>query len=100
MTERADIPNRDLAIAAAHAATEGAAELLRYAREGDCATSFALEPETLERLADALKMAIEVELPAADRRATENDPFPADLEGRELLGQLHAGLARFLEGWA
>lgn len=83
------------AIAAASALANGTAELLRYAREGDCATThyvFALEPETIEQLADGLKLAIEIEIEAAKRRK--------DREGSELLGQLAGACARFIEGWS
>lgn len=81
-----------LAVAAAAAGTTASAELLRYSREGDATVSFALEPDTIEQLADALKMAIEIELPAIERQG--------DREGAEMLGQLAGACVRFIEGWA
>lgn len=85
------------AVAAAQSAATATAELLRYAREGACATSFNLEPDTLEQLADALRLAIEIEFPAAQLRAAG---FDGDVEGKQLMNQLHGALERFLEGWA
>lgn len=81
------------AIAAAHCATKAAEELLRYAREGAMSDNFAFFEDTLEQLADGLKMAIEIELPL--RQAAGDDA-----EGVEMLGQLSHALMLFLEGWA
>jgi hypothetical protein len=76
-----------LAIAAAHQAAFGTAELLSAVgnlspedTRANLATS-----EALELLADALKMAIEAA-----------DPEFADEDRR----QLHGALVRFLQGWA
>lgn len=81
---------RELALAAAGGAAAAAAELIRFAREGQLSDQFAVEPETIEQLADALKTLIDVEWPFATRR---NDMM-------EELGQLSAALSRFIEGWA
>lgn len=83
--------NASLAIAAAHAAAEVATELLRFAKEGPVSPDFALEPETIERLTDALKMAIDIDIDGV--RATHPS-------GAELLGQLHGACSKFLEDWA
>ncbi|NEJ10819.1 hypothetical protein GR238_36455 [Rhizobium leguminosarum] len=50
---------RDRALAAAHQATESAAELLRFAREGADLNGTFGEVEVVEKLLDAAKMAIE-----------------------------------------
>ena len=90
------IENRDLAIAAAHQLSMGAAELLRYATEGDCTYGgefrFSLEPETLGQIADGLKMAMEVEAPTIAARN--------DTSGAEANAQMAAALIRFLDEWA
>ncbi len=83
--------NAAIAIAAAHAAVEVATELLRFAKEGPVAQDFALEPETVERLTDALKMAIDIDIDGV--RATHSP-------SAELLAQLHHACGAFLEGWA
>lgn len=83
--------NASIAIAAAHAAAEVATELLRFAKEGPVSKDFALEPETIERLTDALKMAIDIDIEGV--RATHPP-------GAELLGQLHTACRSFLENWA
>lgn len=85
---------RDIAIAAAQGASAGSAELLRYAREGACSGSFALEPDTIEGLADSLKLALEIEIDTARRER------PRDTEGLELLNQLLGACTRFVESWA
>ena len=82
---------RSFATAAAHAATIASAELLRFARDGEASENFALEPETVELLCDALKLAIEIDI--AGVRKTH--PPSADL-----LETLHTACAAFLEGWA
>lgn len=78
------------AIAAAQSATLAAAELLRYAREGEISSTFTVEPETIEPLADALRAAIEIDSDAAHARG----------DFVELLAEFRAALDRFLEGWA
>ena len=76
-----------LAVAAAHQAAFGTAELLSAAREASPVTTrMNLDTsEALELLADALKLAIE----AADSEFADEDRR-----------QLHGALVRFLEGWA
>ncbi len=84
------------AIAAAEAASGAAAELLRFAREGEIGRNFAFAENTIEDLADALKLAIAIELP---RIARPDRDCGADPDGKELLGQLDHALWRFLEDW-
>ncbi|WP_066483623.1 MULTISPECIES: hypothetical protein [unclassified Sphingomonas] len=87
-------PASATALAAASSAANALAELLRFAREGEPpVANGAFEPDTIEQLADALKLAIDVELPAVLANGI-------DQEGAEMLAQLSAALARFLEGWA
>lgn len=85
--------DKAFAIAAAHCAATATEELLRFARHGPLSDHFAFTDDTIEQLADSLKLAIEIELPR--RRAAADDA-----EGVELLGQLISALTRFLEGWA
>lgn len=73
-----------LAIAAAHQAAEATTELLRFAREGE-GLQGAFEVEAVEKLADALKLALEVE----GNETAEDER-----------GQVYSALVRFLEGWA
>jgi hypothetical protein len=89
-TEQAHI---SLAIAAAHQAAIGAAELLRYAREGAAfVTGEPFDDDAVMKLCDAAKMALEIELAAEIR--------DRDAEEREALNQAVGALARLLEGWA
>jgi len=81
----------EAALAAAHAASAATAELLRYAREGDAATNFAIEPETVQQLCEALKLTIDVDIDGV--RATHPP-------GAALLDKLHAACTGFLEDWA
>ncbi|RUV13565.1 MAG: hypothetical protein E5X38_07200 [Mesorhizobium sp.] len=84
---------RLLAIAAAEQAAGGAAELLRYAREGAAfVTGEPFDDDAVMKLCDAAKMALEIELGAevTDRDADE----------REALNQALGALQLLLEGWA
>lgn len=87
---------RDLALAAVASAMDAATELVRYAREGaqHRRPPFG-DTEVVELLADALKMALEVE----NAELIEGDDLghPDDAEQRN---QLLAALTRFLDGWA
>jgi len=75
---------RSLAIAAAHAAAEAAAELLRYAREGDGIVSrFELDP--FGQLLDAAKITAEIE---------EENPGGGERQS------VYLALVNYLEGWA
>lgn len=75
-----------LAIAAAHQATEAAAELLRFAREGEWMESaFHPDVEPLEKLCDAARM-------VADILSDEPDP---DGDRNQLAGALE----KFISGW-
>lgn len=76
---------RELALAAAAQATEGAAEMLRFTREGPSWPG-PFEDEPIEQLADATKMAIEASIEAGEKLD----------DGR---GQLLGALVRYLEGW-
>ena len=80
------------ALAAASQAGEATVELIRFAREG---AQFRRPPfgdvEVVEKLADALKLALEVE--AAEHDA---DGHPDDAEMRN---QLLGAVTRFLDGW-
>lgn len=78
---------RALALAAAHAATEAATELLRYAREGQWGDSeFGPDVEPLEKLCDAAQMVAEI---------VSDEPDP-DGDRNQVAGALH----KFLAGWA
>lgn len=91
--DAAEKAHRSLAIAAAEQAAGGAAELLRYAREGAAfVTGEPFDDDAVMKLCDAAKMALEIELGAdiRDRGAEE----------REALNQALGALARLLEGWA
>lgn len=81
------------AIAAAEAATHTAADLLRFAREGEQPDGLAFDLDTIELGASALKAMIEIELPRLRQKGSDGD-------GQELLGQLHHALFVFLDGWA
>lgn len=78
------------ALAAASQATEATAELIRFAREGTSFPGPFGDVEVIEKLADALKLAIEAESvdPNAEAAASEDR------------AELHAAVARYLEGWA
>ena len=70
----------DLSLAAASQATEAAAELLRYTREGPLLTT-QFDGEPIEQLLDAAKMAMEIE--------GLNTPEQT---------QIYGAIVRFLEG--
>lgn len=75
-----------LAVAGANSAAEATVELIRYVREGPSRDDPALDNEVIEKLADATKMAIDVE--------REHNAIDAERE------ELHASLCTYLEGWA
>jgi hypothetical protein len=84
----------EAAMAAAHAAIEASAELIRYAREGDYSerSPFA-DVEVVSKLADALQLALDI----------EGDPKPDTYLDEDELAQLAAlklAVGNFLEGWA
>lgn len=85
--------SREKALAAAHAAQEAAAELIRFAREG---SAYRRPPfgdvEVVEMLADAAKLALEIESLEHD-----GDGHPDDAEERN---RFLGALTQFLEGWA
>jgi hypothetical protein len=81
-----------LAINAARLSAEATAELLRFAREGAAHTAWCFEPDTIEKLAEALHAMVGIELAHIDLKA--------DPAGAELLGQIWHACMNFLEGWA
>lgn len=84
METKAAIDPMFLALAAAHQATDAAAELIRFAREGaDIHGPFG-EVEVVEKLLDAAKMAIEC--------------LPEEDVGR--FSDIWAHITREIEGWA
>lgn len=91
-----EFDERGRALAAASAAAVATAELLRFTREGEHSPSFAFEEETLAHLADALRMAGQIEARRLDANAEE---FGAAPQYGEALGQLQGAVERFLEAW-
>lgn len=82
-----------VAIAAAEAASNAAAELLRFVREGEDSDCFAFAEETCGLLASALQGALRIEHPRSRALAIEH----ADQTGPEAINQLLGALERFLE---
>ena len=93
----------EAALAAAHAASEATASLLQFAREGEHSKHFAFDEATVEKLADALNLTLEIEMPRV-RTAFAKTENARELEHEaELLAKaeaLQAALDAFLEGWA
>jgi hypothetical protein len=85
--------SQSLALAAARQAQEAAAEIIRFVHEGPHyrRPPFGDDVEVVEHLADALKLALEVE--NAECRA---DAHPDDAEMRN---ELLNAVTRFLDGW-
>lgn len=83
MTEQ---ERRDLALAAASQCGEALPVLIGFSREGESHPGPFGHEEPIEKLADALKMSIEL---AADCGETDGDR-----------DELLSALVRFLEGWA
>lgn len=82
----------EAAIVAAAQSAEATAELLRYAREGAYTEASPFNDEVIPKLAEALKLAIDI----------EGDP-PAgylDADELQLLTNLRTAVAAFIEGWA
>ena len=69
----AEADKRSLALAAAHSAAEAAADLMRYAREGEWFKGSPFHPdiEPLEKLCDAAKMVAEIGANSPTPRETE-----------------------------
>lgn len=85
------LTNPEAAIIAAAQASEACTELLRYAREGGFSDRHAFgDAEPAEKLAEALKLAIEIEL----------GDEPVGIDDRVKLNELHGVLTDFIEGWA
>jgi hypothetical protein len=82
----ADTGPQRLALAAASQAGKAVAELIRFAREGGSHPGPFGDVEVIEKLCDALKLAIEVDC-AGDFRDDD-------------LRQLHGAACKFLDGWA
>jgi hypothetical protein len=86
----------EAAIVAAAQAAEATTELLRFVREGPHSDRCAFDVEVVGKLAEALKLAIDIEnVPDASGPET----FLDDQE-IALLTNLKASLTAFLEGWA
>lgn len=86
---------RETAIVAAHQAVDAAAELLRFAREGAACNWPFGDAEPLEKLAEALKIALEIEL-----EHIECQTHPDFADEKQMKGQMLAACTRFIEGWA
>lgn len=85
---------QEAALAAAAQATEATSELLRFAREGEDSErhAFNVNTDVLAKLADALKLAIEIENePRTDTHLDEDE--------LALLADLKTATAAFLDGW-
>ncbi|ABD25074.1 hypothetical protein Saro_0627 [Novosphingobium aromaticivorans DSM 12444] len=82
-----------VAIAAAEAAANAAAELLRFAREGEDSSCFAFAEETVALLASAMQAALRLEYPRACILAAEHE----DQTSPEAINQMLGALTRFLE---
>lgn len=84
----------EAALVAAQQATEATGELLRFAREGAySARSAFADTEVVGKLAEALKLALDI----------EGEPSPQshlDEDERALLTDLRGAVAAFLKGWA
>lgn len=87
---KAENRRRQLALAAAAQASEATAELVRFAREGDNIPPPFGETEVVMQLADALKLAIDV----------EHHHDPDSLIADEERNQLYGALTKYIEGWA
>lgn len=85
-----------VAIAAASQAADAVAELLVFAREGPLGAHQNFNNEPVEKLADALKMTIGIELDAHD----ENVGTQGDREYVGALNRLMGVVSNFLEDWA
>lgn len=79
----------EAAIVAAWSASEVAAELLRFAREGRFSDNIPFSDDVVGKLADAMLKVIDIEGPS---------PFLI-AEERELLAAFRAHVAQFIEGW-
>lgn len=82
-----------VAIAAAEAAASAAAELLRFAREGEDSSCFAFAEETIALLASAMQAALRLEYPRACILAAEHE----DQTSPQAINQMLGALTRFLE---
>jgi hypothetical protein len=80
----------EAALAAASAAAEATAELIRYAREGAYHSSIPFNDDVVHKLADSLKLALEIDTPSA----------MLDDGERAAWANLQTAVATFVEGWA
>lgn len=78
------------ALAAASQAAEATGELIRFAREGEYSTQSPFGTEVVGQLADALKIAMEMQ--------PDGPPLMNEVE-RQIMADLKVALDRFLEGW-
>jgi hypothetical protein len=87
----------EAALAAAANATEATAELIRFAREGAWRDDNPFEDEVCGKLADALKLAFEIEREPIFNPVTQPEDFAAE---KALRDNLITSLTAYLEGWA
>lgn len=84
----------EAAIVAASQASEAVAELLRFAREGAHSQTSPFGEEVVAKLAESLKLALDIEDGLQADQATYLDD-----DEIEQLGNLKIAVAAFLEGW-
>lgn len=94
MVEHA-LTSNEAAIVAAAQTADVTAELLRFAREGAASPTFAFSDEVVGMLAEAIKLAIEIDaetvLPGPNTHLDQNE--------LELFVNLRAAAAAFIDGW-
>lgn len=86
------LTNTEAAIVAAAQASEACTELLRYVREGEVSSGTSFTDDVVGKLAEALKLSIEIE-------GRDPDTLIDDEQGIAL-AELMSSLSRFIEGWA
>jgi hypothetical protein len=86
-------PSASLALSAAVQASAATAEPIRFAKEGPNWPAPFGDVELVELLADALKMALEVEF-------AETGDDRGDRDEAQMRNQLLGACVRFLDGWA
>jgi hypothetical protein len=87
------LPHQQDALIAATQASEAVAELLRYTREGPNWPAPFGDMEVTCKLAEALKLAAQIELEGIESTALLH-------EQRDELGQIISACARYIDGWA
>jgi hypothetical protein len=94
MSDHAFTPE-EAAIVAASQATEATAELLRYAREGAATNRAAFTEEVVGKLAEALKLAIEIDADAV----LPGPNSTLDPDEQALFVNLRGAAEAFIDGW-